>query len=84
MGKIYQIFTFRKDKNPLSSCFRYQIDIVGTVIGVFNAHEIQQLELKFNNFHSRQNMLARVTNQNDEEIKNILDNHGSNGPNSRI
>jgi hypothetical protein len=49
-------------------------DKVGTFMGAFNAYEIQQLKSKFNNLHSGQNMLVRVTYQHDEDIKNILDN----------
>jgi hypothetical protein len=43
-------------------------------MGAFNAYEIQQLKSKFNNLHSDHNMLVRVTNQHDKDIKNISDN----------
>jgi hypothetical protein len=46
----------------------------GTFIGVFNAYEIQKLNQKFNNLHSGHNMLVRITNQHDEDIKNLSDN----------
>jgi hypothetical protein len=43
-------------------------------MGAFNAYEIQQLKSKFNNLHSGHNMLVRVTNQHDKDIKGLSDN----------
>ena len=43
-------------------------------MGVFNAYKIQQLKSKFNELHSGHNMLVRVTNQHDEDIKSLSDN----------
>jgi hypothetical protein len=43
-------------------------------MGAFNAYKIHQLKTKFSNLHSGHNMLGRVTNQYDEDIKNLSDN----------
>jgi hypothetical protein len=43
-------------------------------MGAFNAYEIQQLKSKFSNLHSGHNMLVRVTNQHDKDIKDLSDN----------
>jgi hypothetical protein len=43
-------------------------------MGAFNKYEIQQLKLKFNHLDSDHKMLVRITNQHDEDIKNLSDN----------
>jgi hypothetical protein len=67
--KIYLTIIFNQDKKV-----SLVNDTVGTFMGAFNAYAIQQLKSKFNNLHSGHCKLVRVTNQHDEDIKNLSDN----------
>ena len=46
-------------------------DIVGTFMGAFNAYEIRQLKLKFQELESGHNMLVRVTETHAGQINDI-------------
>jgi hypothetical protein len=43
-------------------------------MGAFNAYEIQQLKSTFNTLSLGHNMLVRVTNKHDKDIKDLADN----------
>ena len=49
-------------------------DILGTFMGAFNAYEIQKLKEQFNSLSSAHNMLVHVTQQHDNEIKELTQN----------
>ena len=43
-------------------------------MGAFNAHEIRQLKKQFNSLSEGHNMLVRVTQQHDNDIKSLVQN----------
>ena len=47
-------------------------DVLGTFMGAFNAHEIRQLKKQFNSLSEGHNMLVRVTQQHDSDIKSLV------------
>ena len=49
-------------------------DVLGTFMGALNAHEIRQLKIKFNSLSEQHNMLVRVTQVHDNEIKELTRN----------
>ena len=49
-------------------------DVLGTFMGALNAHEIRQLKIKFNSLSEQHNMLVRVTQVHDGEIKELTRN----------
>ena len=49
-------------------------DVLGTFMGAFNAHEIRQLKKQFNSLSEGHNMLVRVTQQHDSDIKSLVMN----------
>ena len=49
-------------------------DVLGTFMGAFNAHEIRQLKKQFNSLSEGHNMLGRVTQQHDSDIKSFVMN----------
>jgi hypothetical protein len=49
-------------------------EVLGTFMGAFNAYEIRQLKKQFNSLSEGHNMLVCVTQQHDNDIKNLVRN----------